>query len=96
VGGIRVVGRPARTSQTFLAIDIARFMPVAEFTARMEKLVGIIKSTPAAQGYSEVLVAGDPEWRTEAERRRQGIPLGEGTWKALVETAEKLGVAVPG
>jgi LDH2 family malate/lactate/ureidoglycolate dehydrogenase len=96
VGGIRVAGRPSRTSQTFLAIDIARFMPVEEFTARMEKLVGIIKSTPAAQGYSEVLVAGDPEWRTEAERLRNGIPVDAGNWKELCETAAQLGVtAIP-
>jgi LDH2 family malate/lactate/ureidoglycolate dehydrogenase len=96
VGGIRVAGRPSRTSQTFLAIDIARFMPVEEFTARMEKLVGIIKSTPPAQGYSEVLVAGDPEWRTEAERLRNGIPVDAGNWKELCETAVQLGVtAVP-
>ncbi len=92
VGGIRVAGRPSRTSQTFLAIDIARFMPVDEFTARMEKLVGIMKSTPVAQGYSEVLVAGDPEWRTEADRSRNGIPVDEGNWKELCDTAEKLGV----
>src|ERR1700761_7417476 len=65
VGGIRVAGRPSRTSQTFLAIDIARFMPVEEFTARLEKLVSMIKSTPVASGYDEVLVAGDPEWRKE-------------------------------
>jgi LDH2 family malate/lactate/ureidoglycolate dehydrogenase len=66
-----VTGRPSRTSHTFLAIDIARFMPVEEFTARMEKLVARIKSTPVAQGYDGVLVAGDPEWRTElCERRR--------------------------
>jgi LDH2 family malate/lactate/ureidoglycolate dehydrogenase len=93
VGGIRVAGRPSRTSQTFLAIDIARFMPVAEFTARMEKLVGIMKSTPAAPGYREVLVAGDPEWRTEAERLRHGIPVDEGNWRELCETAAQLGVA---
>jgi len=92
VGGIRVAGRSSRTSQTFLAIDIARFMPVEEFTARIEKLVGLLKSTPAAQGYSEVLVAGDPEWRTEAERLRNGIPVDAGNWKELCETAAQLGV----
>jgi LDH2 family malate/lactate/ureidoglycolate dehydrogenase len=92
VGGIRVAGRPSRTSQTFLAIDVARFMPVEQFTARMEKLVDIMKSTPPADGYSEVLVAGDPEWRTEAERLRNGIPVDEGNWKELCETAAQLGV----
>jgi LDH2 family malate/lactate/ureidoglycolate dehydrogenase len=91
VGGIRVAGKPSRTSQTFLAIDIARFMPVEEFSERLEKLVGIIKSTPAAAGYSEVLVAGDPEWRIEADRRANGVPVEEGSWKELCETAERFG-----
>ncbi|HEX3876185.1 MAG TPA: Ldh family oxidoreductase [Bryobacteraceae bacterium] len=93
VGGIRVAGKPSRTSQTFIAIDIARFMPVAEFTARLEKLVGMIKSTPPASGYEEVLVAGEPEWRREAERRVHGIPVEEGNWKELCETGGALGVA---
>jgi LDH2 family malate/lactate/ureidoglycolate dehydrogenase len=95
VGGIRVAGKPSRTSQMFLAIDIARFMPVEEFTARLEKLVGMIKSTPSASGYSEVLVAGEPEWRMEAERRANGIPVEDGNWKELCETGEKLGIAMP-
>ncbi len=92
VGGIRVAGKPSRTSQTFLAIDVARFMPLEEFTTRMEKLVGMIKSTPAASGYSEVLVAGDPEWRMEAERLKNGVPVEDGNWKELCETAAALGL----
>jgi LDH2 family malate/lactate/ureidoglycolate dehydrogenase len=60
---------------------------VEEFTARMEKLVGIIKSTPAAQGYSEVLIAGHSERHTEAERLRNGISVDAGNWKELRETA---------
>jgi LDH2 family malate/lactate/ureidoglycolate dehydrogenase len=94
VGGIRIAGKPSRTSQMFLAIDIARFMPVEEFTGRLEKLVGMIKSTSPAAGYAEVMVAGDPEWRIEAQRRAHGIPVEEGNWKELCETAEKLGVQV--
>src|ERR1043165_6106495 len=42
LGGIRFRGKLVRVSQTFLAIDIARFMPVEEFTARMEKLIHLI------------------------------------------------------
>src|SRR5437763_5095563 len=51
LGGIRIRGRKFRVNQTFLAIDIERFIPVAEFTARVEKLVGMIKNTPPAAGY---------------------------------------------
>jgi LDH2 family malate/lactate/ureidoglycolate dehydrogenase len=77
----------------FMAIDVARFMPVEEFTARVEHLVHIMKSTPAAPGYSEVLVAGDPEWRTEAERRVNGLPIAEGNWEMLLKAAARVNIA---
>jgi LDH2 family malate/lactate/ureidoglycolate dehydrogenase len=95
VGGIRIRGRANRCSQCFIAIDVARFMPVGEFTARVEHLVHLMKSTPTAPGFDEVMVAGDPEWRTEAERLRTGIPLEEGNWDKLVKTAERLKVPLP-
>ena len=95
VGGIRFRGKLVRTSQMFLAIDVARFMPVEEFTARMEHLVALVKSAPPAPGYDEVLVAGDPEWRTEADRLSNGIPITEGNWETLVKTAARVNVATP-
>ena len=96
VGALRFRGRNLRVSHLFMAIDVARFMPVEEFRARLEHLVAFMKCTPTAPGYDEVLVAGDPEWRLEEERRREGIPLGAGTWEALGKVAAKLGVAAPG
>jgi LDH2 family malate/lactate/ureidoglycolate dehydrogenase len=95
VGGIRFRGKTVRVSQMYMAIDVARFMPVEEFTARVEQLVHIMKSTPAAPGFSEVLVAGDPEWRTEAERRKNGIPIASGNWDALVKAAARVNVPSP-
>jgi LDH2 family malate/lactate/ureidoglycolate dehydrogenase len=95
LGGIRIQGQPMRTSQMFLAIDVARFMPLEEFEKRMRSLVEIVKSSRSAKGFDEVLVAGEPEWRVEEQRRRDGIPVSEGAWQNLVQAAEKLGVAVP-
>jgi LDH2 family malate/lactate/ureidoglycolate dehydrogenase len=95
LGGIRHRGKHLRNSQMFLAIDVARFMPVEEFTARVEQLVHIIKATPAAPGYDEVMVAGDPEWRTEAERLKSGIPIAEGNWESLVKAAARVKVPAP-
>jgi LDH2 family malate/lactate/ureidoglycolate dehydrogenase len=95
VGGIRFRGKRVRVSQMFLAIDVARFMPLDQFTARVEQLVGLMKSTPAAPGYDEVMVAGDPEWRMEAERRKNGIPIAEGNWEQLVKAAGRVGVGTP-
>ena len=95
VGGIHVEGKPTRTSQTFVAIDAGRFIPVEEFHRRLEWLVNTVKSAAPATGFDEVMVAGDPEWRAEAERRQSGIPLGQGTWNCLAETAARLGVGPP-
>ncbi len=95
VGALRNLDKTVRTSQTFLAIDIARFMPIEAFTARVEHLVNLMKTTPAAPGYDEVLVAGDPEWRAEAERGAGGIPLGEANWRALCKGAARVGVEPP-
>jgi LDH2 family malate/lactate/ureidoglycolate dehydrogenase len=69
-------------------------MPLEEFTARVEQLVKLMKATPAAPGYDEVMVAGDPEWRIEAERRKNGIPIADGNWDMLAKASAKVGVAV--
>ncbi len=95
VGALRFRGRNLRVSHLFMAIDVARFMPVEQFRARLEHLVAFMKATPPAPGYDEVLVAGDPEWRLEEERRREGVPLGLGTWEALGKAAARLGVEAP-
>jgi LDH2 family malate/lactate/ureidoglycolate dehydrogenase len=95
LGGIRIQGQPMRTSQFFLAVDVARFMPIDEFHRRMQSLVTMVKSSRPAKGYDEVLVAGEPEWRAEEIRRRDGIPLSEGVWQNLVQAAQQLGVPLP-
>lgn len=95
LGGIRVKGQPMRTSQLFLAIDVGRFMPLADFEQRMQELVAMVKSSKTARGYDEILVAGEPEWRAEERRRSEGIPLSEGVWKSLSEAARELRVALP-
>lgn len=95
IAGIRDHGRLARTNHTFLAIDVARFLPLEAFYTRMDWLVEHIKSAPPAGGYDEVLVAGDPEWRIEDQRRAAGIPFLPGPWEAMARTARRLGVALP-
>ena len=95
VGGLRMQGRPMRVSHFFLGVDIARFMPVEQFIERMQTLVAAVKQTTPAKGYEEVLVAGEPEWRAEEQRKRDGIPLDAGVWQHLCTVAESLNVPAP-
>jgi LDH2 family malate/lactate/ureidoglycolate dehydrogenase len=96
VGGTFLYDRPMGTSHFFLAIDASRFLPLERFQARMEHVIRQIKATPPARGYDEVLVAGDPEWRIEAERVRSGIPMDAGTWSRLEALAAGYGIPMPG
>lgn len=95
LGGVYNRTRPMRTSQLFLAIDVRRFLPMDDFTGRMRRLVEMVKSSAPAHGFDEVMVAGDPEWRARGRRMVEGIPLSDGAWKNLCETAERLNVPLP-
>ncbi len=95
LGDLLTDGKPRRISQIFLAIDVSRFLPVEQFSARMQTLASMMKSSRPAAGYDEVLVAGDPEWRMEEERLRHGIPLADGLWTKLTAIAERFGVTPP-
>lgn len=92
IGGIRFTEKPLSVSHFFLAIDVRRFMPAAEFEARMARLLHEIRTAAPADGYDEVLVAGDPEIRIERERRERGIPFSDTDLQALRVAAESLGV----
>lgn len=95
LGGLRVRDKPMRVSHVFIAIDVQRFMPPAEFVGRMRSLRDMIKNTPAITGFDEVLMAGEPEWRAAAQRSARGIPISRPIWNKLVETAASLNVSPP-
>jgi LDH2 family malate/lactate/ureidoglycolate dehydrogenase len=95
VGGIRVKSIPMGASHMFLAIDVARFLPTEQFTERMQWLRETITHAQPAHGFDEVLIAGDPEWRMEAARLRDGIPVSRGIWDQLTQLAQTLNVSVP-
>ena len=86
---------PIRISHTFLAIDPKRFLAPGEFESRMARLVSMIKSSEPAPGYDEVLVAGEPEWREEAVRSREGIPIPAPLWERLSAIAGQVQVVPP-
>ena len=72
-----------------LAIDPSAFMPLAEFKGQVEGFVKYLKETPPADGFKEVLYPGEKEYYTQQQRRAEGIPIEDSTWKRLTELAEK-------
>jgi LDH2 family malate/lactate/ureidoglycolate dehydrogenase len=77
------------------AIDIAAFTDVERFRDHVDGLVAELKKLPKAEGVTEILVPGELEDKTEAERRAGGIPLPAGTVQKLEIAGRRFGVATP-
>jgi uncharacterized oxidoreductase len=75
-----------------LLVQIERFLPLADFTRQMQDLVAFVKSSEPVRGGREVQVPGEPEARSEQERRAQGIPVEDETWRQIEVIAAELGV----
>ena len=77
-----------------LVIEVERFMTAERFRAELEGLIDYIRSSAPAQGSKGVLMPGQREFELLAQRRREGIPLEEGVWSQVKQTAEEAGVKV--
>jgi LDH2 family malate/lactate/ureidoglycolate dehydrogenase len=89
----KVYDRPQDVGHFFLAMRPDLFVPEADYRHRMDTLIERVRSCPTTPGIDEVLVAGEPERRHEAERRRCGIPYSANEVAALQEEAARAGVA---
>lgn len=83
---------PQGTSHFFLALDVARFLPIQEFQARVDDLVREIKRLRPAAGVDSILLPGESNFRTAAERRGSGIPVPSGLLAELAELGRAAGV----
>lgn len=76
----------------FTAYDIAHFTDLDSYYDEVEAMVGHVKSSRTAAGVAEIFLPGEPEFRTERERARTGIPIDETTWSKLCDAARDLGL----
>ncbi len=79
----------------FTAIDIEKFVPRDEFLEHVRVLRDHVKASPPAPGFQEVLMPGEPEFREEERRRREGIVIDPETWRQFVACAAAHGVEIP-
>lgn len=77
------------------AIDIGTFTDVEVYKGQVDSLIDALKSLPKAEGFSEVLVPGEPEDRVYKDRIQHGIPIPKGTARNLKDVAERFGVKLP-
>jgi hydroxycarboxylate dehydrogenase B len=87
-------GEPSvfRNGTLIVALDPARFLPLADFHVQVTALLDWVRSAPLAAGAKEILVPGEPEARMERERRAAGVPIDDETWRQIQRCADEVGI----
>lgn len=97
-GGLSGQGMAAGDSRSpanaavFTAYDIGHFADIDFYYAEVEAMVGHVKSSRTAPGVEEILLPGEPEFRTAHERERTGIPIDDTTWEKVCASARDIGL----
>jgi ureidoglycolate dehydrogenase (NAD+) len=92
----RALGPEKRTRHTgnsaMFVIDIETLRPLGEFENDADALAAIVRALPRQAGFDEILLPGERGNRTEAARRRSGIPIPKKLWEELGAIAKAHGV----
>ena len=77
----------------FIAVfNVAAFRDLDTFKQEVTEFAQYLKATPPAQGFTEVLYPGEIEFKREQDRRKNGIPVEDATWKKLQDLAQGYGL----
>ncbi|HKB28288.1 MAG TPA: Ldh family oxidoreductase [Candidatus Limnocylindrales bacterium] len=87
--------RTGTVGSFYVAVDPERFVGREVFTERLARLVALIKATPPAVGFSEVLVPGELEERSARAASEAGIELDARTVALLEDLGASESVAFP-
>jgi len=82
-------------NMAILAVDVATFRPIVDFARDADALAAVIKSLPRQAGVDEIRLPGERAARTEAARRKSGIPIPGKLWDELRAMAEANAVEMP-
>lgn len=84
--------RPWDEGCFYMAIDVSKLRPVAEFKAATDEYARALRSVTPAEGFERVIVPGEDEARKEEQRRKEGVPIRDEDWQKVLDTATRLGV----
>ena len=79
---------------TMIAFKADLFGPLADYKKRADEMGQKVRQVAPAPDFEEVLIPGDPETRTRAIRKRDGIPIADDIWESITEVAAELIVEI--
>ena len=80
------------TGHFIVALDIARFLPLDEYKAEVDRQVAELKQSKRLPGVDEIRMPGERRRQCRAERLRDGVPLAAPLVAQLDRLAGELGV----
>jgi LDH2 family malate/lactate/ureidoglycolate dehydrogenase len=83
---------PHNIGHFFMAIDPRAFRAPGEFEEDLDQVIDVLHGAKRANPDQPVLVAGDPENATRAERLEQGVPIPDDLMAQLRQVAQSAGV----
>jgi hydroxycarboxylate dehydrogenase B len=93
-GGCSNPHNAARVLNGMLSIylDPVLFQAEPTFAAEIQRFIQWVKSSAPATGAGEILMPGEIEDRTKAQRLQDGIDIDDTTWAQIVATQQALGL----
>lgn len=77
-----------------IVIDPTAFGALDHFKALMDGVSAYMKSAELADGFQEILMPGEIDFRKVEQRQREGISLADTTWSQIQEAAQSAGVTL--
>jgi len=84
---------PTNTGQAIVAIDVARFMPLAEFGRAVDAVIRDIRGSKRMRGVDRIRLPGEQSQAVFQDRSLHGVPLGRELRAQLQRLAADLGIA---
>jgi len=72
------------------AFAVEEFQSLSSFYDKIDELIALIKATPCAPGFKEILLPGESARRREAVSRQSGVDIDPATWTDVTELAGAL------
>ena len=92
--GDELNGDGRRGGAVIWAVDAFAFRSKESYEKNADFVMQRVKEIRPAQGFSEVLIPGEPEARSAEARLKEGIPVADTTWQQIVDGGKSVGVDV--
>ncbi len=92
--GDEINGEGRRGAAVIWAVDAFAFRSKESYEQNADFVMQRVKKIKPAPGFKEVMIPGEPEANSTAERVQDGIPVADATWDQIVAGGKSVGVDV--